>query len=177
MSFKNVLVYLDKIEAVTNYEKITKENSDLNIIYDDQQKRIQDLESEVDNLKSFRTQIRDEVYTEEGFQKLVEVSVTAWKKKELAKQVKKKWEKEKDRLIKETIQRYFVNYPDNCPENIQVVIDLKVASELYTRPRARTGDKAKIWNKGPIITQSVRVVSRPNLEGDKKEEKENKKNP
>ena len=177
MSLKNVLEYLDKIEAVTNYEKITKENSDLNIIYDDQQKRIQDLESEVDNLKSFRIQIIDEVYTEAGFRKLVEVSVSAWKKRELAKKVKKKWEKEKDRLIKETIQRYFVNYPDNCPENIQVKIDLKVASELNTRSRTRTGDKAKIRNKVPIITQPVRVVSRPNLEGDEKEEKKNKKNP
>ena len=33
------------------------------------------------------------------------------------------------------------------------------------------GDKVKIRNKGPIITQPVRVVSRPNLEVDKKEEK------
>ena len=74
MSFTKIEDYLDKIEAISNYEKTKNENSDLNITNKDQQEQIHDLKIEEMRLKNLRLQYKDNTYSLEAFLKLVEKS-------------------------------------------------------------------------------------------------------
>lgn len=169
MSFEKVIDYLDKIEAVTNYEQVTKQNSNLRKWYNAHKKRIQNLENEVKRQNDIRIKYKDDAYDLDEFQTLVESSAEKWKKNLLATLLEEKWETEKDSLVEETIQHYMLNYPDNCPANIYNQIYATAVEE--SEKLLRNKNLWPLWLKRDIEKETERrTLSRMDEEFDKRVE-------
>jgi hypothetical protein len=128
MSLDEVEEYLEKIEALANYQKVKKQNEGLVKAYSGQKVKIQGLEAEVKRLENLRISYGGKEFSLDEFQKFVEESVENWKINQLQTRLNDKWLGEKDALVEMTLKHYIENYP-NCPLHIMNLVNQKAVEE------------------------------------------------
>jgi hypothetical protein len=129
MSFEQIEKYLDKIEAVSNYDSVLNRNIELGKVIEDQKQLIRSLKKQVKDLQEIKIKYNENSYNLEEFQRLVEKSAEKWKKHVLTKELEKKWQTEKDSLVINSVQEDLKQYP-YCSEPLKGIIDEKSKSEV-----------------------------------------------
>ena len=122
MTFEKVKEYLEKTEAVANYEQSKEKNRQIKEDYANIIHELTDVKEELQSYKDLRIKYDKVEYNLKDFD--IRVAEETWKKERnnIKEAVEKRWNQEKSKLINQRLQEILDNYPKGAPKKLSKIL-------------------------------------------------------